>query len=58
MFCIKNKLLLFKKRKVDEGLWDINDVLQAKVILTSKQRIDTFGLEGNLKNLVTKRQRV
>lgn len=55
---IKNKISLFKKRKVDEELWNVDDVLEAEVILTSKQRIETFGLKGNFKNLVTKRQRV
>lgn len=51
-------ILLFKQRKVDKELWNIDDALQAEVILTSKQRIQTFGLKGNFENFVTKRQRV
>lgn len=58
VFNIKNKLLLFKKRKVDKELWNINNILEAEVILTSKQRIETFGLKGHFKYFVTKRQRV
>lgn len=49
---------LFKKREIDEELWNIDDVLQAEVILTSEERIGTFGLEGNAEHLVTKRHRV
>lgn len=57
-FFTKNVILLFKKRKVDKELWNIDHFLQAEVILTSKQRIGTFGLKGNFENFVTKRQRV
>lgn len=49
---------LFKKREIDEELGNIDNVLQAEVILTSEERIPTFGLEGNAEHLVTKRQRV
>lgn len=49
---------LFKKRKVDEELRNVDDILEAEVILTPEERIGTFGLEGNVEHLVTKRQRV
>lgn len=53
-----NLNLLLKKRKIDEKLWNVDDLLQAEVVLASKQRIGAFGLEGNFEDLVTKRQRV
>lgn len=56
-FCVDTNSL-FQKREIDEELGNIDDVLQAEVILTSKERIRTFGLEGNAEHLVTKRQRV
>lgn len=49
---------LFKKRKVDEELGNVDDILEAEVILTAEERIGTFGLEGNVEHLVTERQRV
>lgn len=52
------KLSLFKQREVDQRLGNVHHVLQAEVILTSKQRVRTFGLEGHIKDFVTKRQRV
>lgn len=51
-------LLLFKERKVDEELWNVDDFLEVKVILTSEQRVGTFGLKGHFENLITKWQRI
>lgn len=54
----KDRNSLLKQREVDQELRDIDHVLQAEVILTSKERIGTFGLEGDVEHLVTEWQRV
>lgn len=53
-----SQILLLKKGKVDEKLWDVDDAFKAEVILTSEQRIGTFGLEGNFKDFIPEWQRV
>jgi len=49
-----NKILLFKKRKVDKKLRDVNNFLKAEMILASEQRIGTFGLKGNFEDFTSK----
>lgn len=44
---------LLKQRKVDQKLWDVDNVLQAEVVLTSEERIRTFGPKGHVEHLVT-----
>lgn len=49
---------LLEQREVDQELGDVDHVLQAEVILTSEERIGTFGLKGDVEHLVTKGERV
>lgn len=49
---------LLQEREVDQELRHVDHVLQAEVILTSEERIGTFGLEGDVEHLVTEGQRV
>lgn len=44
---------LLEQREVDQELRDVDHVLQAEVILTSEERIGTFGLKGDIEHLVT-----
>lgn len=44
---------LLKQREVDQKLWDVDNVLQAEVVLTSEERIRTFGPKGHVEHLVT-----
>lgn len=49
---------LLKQGEVDQELRDVDHVLQAEVVLTSEERIGTFGLKGDVEHLVTEWQRV
>lgn len=49
---------LFKQREVDQKLWDVDNVLQAEMVLTSEERVRTFGPKGHVEHLVTEWQRV
>lgn len=44
---------LLKQGEVDQELRDVDHVLQAEVVLTSEERIGTFGLKGDVEHLVT-----